>query len=66
MDKIINKSVVLDLVGTDSNAFSVMGNFKQAARRQGWTKEEIDLVLDEATTSDYDHLLATIINHCDG
>jgi len=66
MDKTVDKSVVLDLVGTNANAFAIMGKFSSEARKQGWTKEEVDLVLEEATSSDYDHLLATIILHCDG
>ena len=57
------KKVKLKLVGTDGNAFAVMGNFKQAARKQGWTNDEVRVVLDEAMSGDYNHLLATIISH---
>lgn len=59
------KTVKLNLVGVDGNAFSIMGNFQKAARRQGWTKEEIDQVINEATSGDYNHLLATIQSHCE-
>lgn len=55
------KKVQLDLVGLDGNAFALMGAFQRAARRQGWTPEEIKTVLDECMTGDYDHLLATLI-----
>lgn len=55
-----NKKVKGTLIGVDSNAFSVMGHFSKLARRQGWTKEQIDVVLDEAKSGDYDNLLATI------
>lgn len=61
----INKKVSLDLVGVDSNAFYIMGSFSKAARRQGWTKEEIAMVINEAQKSDYDHLLFTIQSHCE-
>jgi hypothetical protein len=57
------KKVKLELVGLDGNAFSVMGAFQRAARQQGWKPDEIKAVLDEAMTGDYDHLLATIIEH---
>lgn len=57
------KNVELDLVGLNSNAFYLMGAFSKAARRQGWSSEEIDLVLDECRSSDYDHLLQTLICH---
>lgn len=54
--------VKLELVGLDGNAFAIMGAFSQAARRQGWSKQEIDVVLDEAKSGDYDHLLVTIMD----
>lgn len=57
------KKVKLDLVGLDGNAFSLMGAFKQAARRQGWTPDEIKVVLDDCMTGDYDHLLCTLMDH---
>jgi hypothetical protein len=55
--------VVLDLVGIDGNAFSVLGAFKRAAKNQGWTREEIDSVQKEAMAGDYNHLLATILKY---
>ena len=58
------KKVELDLVGVDGNAFAVMGAFRKAARRQGWSKEEIDGVLAEARNGDYNHLLYTIQCYC--
>ncbi len=41
-----------------------MGRFKRAAERAGWPDAEIKKVLDDAMSSDYDHLLATIMKHC--
>ena len=58
------KYVELELVGLDGNAFVLMGAFSQAAKRQGWTKEEIDKVLTECESSDYNHLLHTLVCHC--
>ncbi len=57
------KTVKLDLVGTDGNAYSVMGLFRKQARKEGWTATEIEAVLLEAMSGDYDHLLATILLH---
>ena len=65
MQKQVDKTVDLDLVGVNANAFAIMGTFSRQAKREGWTKQEIDLVLDEAKTGDYNHLLATIILHCE-
>ena len=65
MKKVVNKTVNLDLVGVNGNAFIVMGVFRKQAIKEKWSKEEIDAVLNEAKSGDYDHLLATIVNHCE-
>jgi hypothetical protein len=61
----MKKKVRLQLVGMNGNAYVVMGEFKRAARQQGWTPEEIDTVIKEAMSGDYDHLLATILDNVD-
>ena len=61
----MDKKVKLNLVGVDSNAFAIIGTFSQAAKRQGWTKEEVKVVTDEAMSGDYDHLLVTIQKNCE-
>ena len=53
----------MNLVGIDGNAFMILGAFSTTAKRQGWTQEEVDKVLEEAQSGDYDHLLQTIIGH---
>lgn len=65
MKKVVNKTVNLELVGVNGNAFMIMGVFGRQARKEGWTQQEIDAVLKEAKSSDYNHLLATISNHCE-
>lgn len=62
---IVEKKVKMELVGLDGNAFSLMGHFQRNARRQGWTKDEIDSVLNECKSGDYDHLLCTLMDHTD-
>ena len=57
------RAVVLQLVGLDGNAFNLLGKFQQAALAQGWTKDEVQQVIHEATMYDYDHLLATLIEN---
>ncbi|SPL69813.1 hypothetical protein [Acinetobacter stercoris] len=37
--------------------------FAHAAERQNWTKEEIHAVIDEATRSNYKHLIKTLKLH---
>lgn len=64
MSKKVNKTVNLDLVGHNGNAFNLMGVFQRQAQKEGWTKEEINTVLQEARSGDYHHLLATLIDYC--
>jgi hypothetical protein len=61
----INKKVKLELCGLDGNAFVLMGAFQRQAARERWTKEEIKVVLDECQSSDYNHLLCTLMEHCE-
>ena len=55
--------VKLELVGLDGNAFSLMGAFQQAARRQGWSPEEIKTVLDECQGGDYNHSRCVLMDN---
>ena len=61
----VDKKVKLQLVGLDGNAFSLMGAFQQQARKEKWTQEEINAVLDDCKSSDYDHLLCVLMDHCE-
>jgi hypothetical protein len=59
------KKVKCRLAGTDGNAFALMGKFQSAARKAGWTAEEISKVLDDAMSGDYDNLLRVLSSHCE-
>ena len=48
-----------ELVGADGNAFMVLGLACRAARKAGWSKEQIDAYTAKATSGDYNNLLAT-------
>ncbi|MCI5050862.1 MAG: hypothetical protein MRY57_00960 [Candidatus Pacebacteria bacterium] len=65
MKRVIDKTVDLDLDGVNGNAFMIMGVWRRQAVREGWSDDEIQAVLTEAKSSDYNHLLATIMNHCE-
>ncbi|WP_396146049.1 hypothetical protein [Flavobacterium sp.] len=62
--KLVDKTVNLDLVGVDGNAYVIMASFKRQATKEGWSTKEIDLVLEEAQSKDYNHLLSTILDYC--
>jgi len=64
MQKLVNKTIKLQLVGLNGNAFNLMGQFQRQARKEGWSSEEINLVLDECRSGDYDHLIGTLIEYC--
>jgi len=55
----------VELVGSDGNAFAVLGTALKAMTRAGWSKKERDAYREEATTGDYDHLLAVTMQYCE-
>ena len=59
MTDIIHPEVTVRLVGVDSNAFSILGACRQSAKDAGLSKDEVAPFVDEATSGDYNHLLAT-------
>ena len=60
---IFNKKVIMNLVGQEGNAFNLMGIFNRNATKQGWTKEEINYVIHQCMSSDYDHLLCVLMRY---
>ena len=55
----------LKLTGQDGNAFVILGLARAAAKRAGWTKEQIDQFTKKTMLGDYDHLLATVMEYFD-
>jgi ERCC4-related helicase len=60
------KQINLNLVGLDGNAFNLLGKFRQQAKKEGWTEEEIKKVLDKAKSGDYNNLVCTLDEYCTG
>jgi hypothetical protein len=58
-----HKKVKGTLIGVNGNAFALMGHFQRLAQRQGWTRQEIDAVLDKARQGNYNHLVNTLDEH---
>jgi len=66
MKTIINKTINLDIEEYRTNVDTLSGLFRHIAAREGWSTEEIDLVLKEALRlKDYDHFFETIASHCE-
>ena len=58
------KKVEGTLVGVDGNAFALMGHWSRQARRQGWSSEDIEKVLDVCYESlYYRQLVSTLTTH---
>lgn len=55
----------VQLIGQDGNAFFILGRCLQAMRRAGLSQEERDEFQKEATSGNYDHLLATCMEWFD-
>ena len=51
------KKIKLELSGLDGNAYALMGSFSRQARKEGWSKDEIEMVMTECRSGDYDNLL---------
>lgn len=55
-----NIPLTVHLAGPDGNAFCILGNVQRLLKQAGYNKQEIDEVIKEAMSSDYNHLLETI------
>lgn len=51
--------IAVQLTGNDGNAFAVLAAVERALRQNNISREEILAFRNEATSGDYDHLLAT-------
>ena len=54
----------VDLTNIDGNAFAIMGAIRKEAIRAGWAEEEIEEVLEDMRSGDYDHLVQVAIEVC--
>jgi hypothetical protein len=53
-------NIIINLIGEDGNAFSILGRVSRAMKRAGIYAEYPDFYA-EATSGDYDHLLRTVM-----
>lgn len=61
MTEIKYPEITVELSGQDGNAFMILGLCKRAMQRAHLPQEEIDKFMKEATSGDYNHLLATVM-----
>ena len=61
--KPLKKVKRLKITGTDGNAFALMGRALAHNRKYGiYSKEDFNLITNECTSGNYDHLLATLMH----
>lgn len=58
-------NVKVKLVGSNGNAFAVLGNVMKAMRKAKLTSEQIQEYQTEAMSGNYDHLLQTTMRYVD-
>lgn len=51
--------IKVPLVGHDGNAYAILGRVRRALLHSGVDQQEVQQFLNEATSGDYDNLLAT-------
>ena len=62
-EKTIPHDIVIDLDGPDGNAFVLLGTAKRFAKQLCYENTEIDSMLKDMQSSDYEHLLEVFDKH---
>jgi len=58
-------NIIVQLTGNDGNAYAIIGRVSQAMRKAGVANTEIEAFQKEATSGDYNTLLATAMQWVD-
>lgn len=53
------------LTGRDGNAFAIIGACRTAAKKAGWTKEQLEALTKDMISGDYNHLLTVALDRFD-
>lgn len=55
--------IIIDLDGPEGNAYVLLGYAQQWAKQLGYSKKEVNAILDDMTSADYPHLVGTFDKH---
>jgi hypothetical protein len=55
--------IIIDLAGPNGNAFALLGYAKNLGRQLDLTKEQIDLVITDMQSGDYENLIQVFDKH---
>lgn len=58
-----SRKITIDLTGPEGNAFCLMGYARKWAKSLGYSQEEIDIVILEMMSGNYEHLLSVLETH---
>jgi len=58
-DKKPQTEIVIDLTGPDGNAFALLAYASKFGKQLGWDRDEIEIILREMRSSDYENLVNT-------
>jgi hypothetical protein len=53
----------VQIAGHDGNAYAIIGRCKMAARKAGWSEEQISSLLIDMFSGNYDHLLQVALHN---
>src|SRR4051794_29772517 len=57
------RKIQLKLASRTAQGLDLMAEFKAQAKREGWPDTDIEAVVTEACSRDYDHFIRTLIAH---
>ena len=55
--------VALDFDRVEETDYALLGAFRKAARRQGYPQSDIDRVIDDARSGNYEHLVDVLMRN---
>ncbi len=55
--------IIIDLAGPNGNAFALLGYAKNLGRQLDLTKEQIDLIITDMQSGDYENLIQVFDKH---
>lgn len=58
-----NKPIIIDLTGPEGNAYSLLAYAKSFAKHLSYSISDIELMMSDMMSSDYEHLLEVFDSH---
>lgn len=62
-EKDINRKMEIDLSGPEGNSFCIMGYARKFAKQLDMPKDQIDEMINDMMSSDYEHLIEVFDKH---